>query len=170
MKILISPHSDDESLFGAFTILREKPLVIIVTDSARQAVKGITAAQRREETIAAMKILGAEVQFLGIPDDQLAASLWWTLLPQAEHIYMPAYEEDGNRDHNWIAKSRPDGGNVTRYLTYTTHGKSTGGNRVPFEPEWVGLKLQALACYKSQIAEPSTCEHFVRSQLEYYAA
>ena len=92
MKILISPHNDDETLFCSWTILREKPLVVIVTDSARQASKGITAEQRRAETKAAMDILGVEVRFLGIPDNKLElAPLWAAVLPEAEHIWIPAY-------------------------------------------------------------------------------
>jgi len=33
MKLLLSPHNDDECLFAAYTLMREKPLVIVVTDS-----------------------------------------------------------------------------------------------------------------------------------------
>ena len=35
MKILLAPHNDDEALFAAYTIMREHPLVIVVTDGYR---------------------------------------------------------------------------------------------------------------------------------------
>ena len=171
MKILISPHNDDETLFCSWTILREKPLVVIVTDSARQASKGITAEQRRAETKAAMDILGVEVRFLGIPDNKLElAPLWAAVLPEAEHIWIPAYEEGGNVDHNVIATSQflQNLAPHTHYMTYTNRGKSVGVP-VPYEREWVALKLKAMACYRSQILEPSCSEHFIRDLREYYA-
>jgi LmbE family N-acetylglucosaminyl deacetylase len=175
LKLFLSPHNDDETLFGAFTILRERPLVLIVTDSMRQASKGITAKERRYETMNALRILGGEPYFLGIPDarldaNNLAAGIDGFLATHGpfEHVFAPAIEVNGNVDHNLIAGvmfSIP----TTRYLTYTTAGKSRSAHRVPFEKDWTLLKLQALACYKSQIAEPSTRDHFLREQYEYYA-
>ena len=50
MKLLLSPHNDDECLFAAYTLMREKPLVVIITDSDAHLVEGITAHQRREES------------------------------------------------------------------------------------------------------------------------
>jgi hypothetical protein len=40
VKVFLSPHHDDETLFGAFTLLRERPLVVIVTDSYVQFNRG----------------------------------------------------------------------------------------------------------------------------------
>lgn len=175
MKLLIAPHSDDEALFTSFTILRERPLVLIVTDSMRQASKGITAKERRYETLNALRILGAESYFLGIPDAQLDANNLAAALDDFiathgpfEHVFAPAFEENGNVDHNLIARvtfSIP----TMRYLTYTTAGKSRSAHSVPFEKDWPLVKLQALACYKSQIMEPSTRDHFLRDQYEFYA-
>jgi len=176
MKLFIAPHNDDEALFGAFSILRDRPLVLIVTDSARQASKGITADERRKETLAAMNILGAKVEFLGIPDAALNAGNFLGQIREfleafgpLDHIYSPAFELNGNVDHNVIAGVGLTGP-VTRYLTYTTHGKSRSAVEVPFEKDWPLLKLKALACYESQLREPSTRYHFLRSQLEYYQA
>jgi len=176
MKLLISPHNDDEALFAAFTILRERPLVFIVTDSIRQNGRGITANERRNESIAAMTVLGAEVEFMGIPDAALNAQDFNRRISEFigafgpfDHIYAPAFEVDGNVDHNIIAEHKFDTP-VTRYLTYTKAGKSRSEKVVPFENNWPLIKLKALACYKSQILEPSTRDHFLRDQYEYYAA
>jgi hypothetical protein len=54
-------------------------------------------------------------------------------------------------------------------MTYTHDGRSESSNLVPFESEWIALKLRALLCYKSQILEPSTRDHFLYPQYEYYA-
>lgn len=177
MKLFIAPHNDDETLFGAFTILRERPLVLIVTDSARQAGKGITAEERRQETVDALKILGAEPYFLGIPDELLDVHNLADFLDSFfahrgpfEHVFAPMIEVNGNKDHNLIGDFLCCRAvSTTRYLTYTTAGKSRSEHPVPFEKDWPALKLRALACYRSQIAEPSTRDHFLREQYEYYA-
>jgi LmbE family N-acetylglucosaminyl deacetylase len=175
VKLFISPHNDDEALFGAFTILREKPMVFIVTDSARQMGRGISASERRKESLAAMKVLGAEVEFMGIPDAALNVhdfnkriNEFIAAFGPFEHIYAPAFEAAGNVDHNLIAEHNFDLP-VTRYLTYTKSGKSRSAKMVHFENDWPLLKLQALTCYRTQIFEPSTRDHFLREQYEYYA-
>lgn len=176
MKLFISPHNDDETLFGAFTLLRERPMVLIVTDSARQKAKGITAYERHQESRAALAILGVQMGFLGIPDDLLELpELQYKVLKfiqdfgPFEAIFLPAFESGGNVDHNVVSRICVPGLTPTRYLTYTAAGKSRSEKMVPFEPGWPLLKLQALACYRSQIFEPSTRDHFLRDQYEYYA-
>jgi hypothetical protein len=59
---------------------------------------------------------------------------------------------------------------MTAYLTYTAAGKQTDGRSVPYEPEWIGLKHRALACYRSQFEQPGRAVHFLRDQSEFYAA
>lgn len=57
MKLLISPHNDDETLFAAFTIMRERPVVLVVFDSEVQVLRGFAdcdAVTRRNETMHAM--------------------------------------------------------------------------------------------------------------------
>jgi hypothetical protein len=179
VKLFISPHNDDETLFGAFTILREHPAVLIVTDSQRQEARGISAIERKRETLQALMWLQpTEVHFLHIPDAELSAETFSPAMDRFlrehgpfEHFYVPAFEEGGNVDHNLIASSLTFANKsmVTEYLTYTTAGKSRSQNMVPFEKDWPLLKMQALACYRSQILEPSTRDHFLREQYEYYA-
>ena len=68
MRVFLSPHSDDEILFGAYTIMREKPLVIVCTHATMQGGNGY---ERAMESYKAMKMLGASVMFLGIDEDKL---------------------------------------------------------------------------------------------------
>lgn len=178
MKLFVSPHNDDETLFGAFTILREKPLVVIVFDSYVQWNRGlkVTAIERQLETKAAMNILGVQVEFLGFRDDMPVGELdiaYKLEQYKAEEIFLPAYEEDGHHHHNTVAEvTRVMQGNFRSYLTYTTKGKSISAHPVPlFDPKWIALKHRAMACYESQMSLDSRMgcwPHFMRSISEYY--
>lgn len=182
MAIFIAPHNDDETLFGAFTILREKPLVVIVYDGYLQHDRGlpVEAFQRRNETRRALEHLGGIPCYLGIPDNDpgvtagtIRAKFLEALGRFNETVYAPAWEHDGHDQHNLVASAIDDGPNVKRYLTYTRHGgKSTSGRPVPIEAaEWIPKKLAALACYTSQFnldARMGCFPHFLRDQSEYY--
>ena len=173
MKLFISPHNDDETLFGAFTLLREKPQVLIVYDSHTQLLRGdtITAEQRRQESRAAANILGVDVSFGGVSDTSSDyAECVAALQPfiAAKHVWAPAFEPDGNAQHNLIANA------VTslfpaarRYMTYTRFGKSRG-KLVPIAPGWTQKKLHALACYETQLDLEATRSFFLRDLYEYY--
>ncbi len=180
MSILIAPHNDDETLFGAFTLLRERPLVAVVFDSFVQPARGnpgTSATERRCETLEACKILGVHAVFLGFSDadetvtaDKIRRRLFAAGLVTGP-VFAPAFEPAGNAQHNLVAAAIEDGPGVTRYLTYTPAGKSTSKyGRVPImDPAWIGLKLRALACYESQWAPRLGCfPHFLRDQTEYY--
>jgi len=173
MKLFISPHNDDETLFGAFTILRERPLVVIVYDSWIQFRRGepVTALDRRNESLAAMNILGAEVCFCGLSDEALSLpDCEAALRPYtgAQCVWAPAFERNGNPHHNLVARVAeslfPDS---QRYMTYTSAGKSSGFP-VPIEAGWTLRKLQALACYESQSRLATTRDFFLNDQHEYY--
>lgn len=178
MKILVSPHNDDESLFAAFTILREKPLVLVVFDSYVQPALGIPgtdAETRRNETRAACEILGVQCEFLGFRDDGTPGPMHVKRLIQQHNptqVWCPAYEEGGHDHHNLVAHACNGlPGVEERYLTYRRgFGKSTSARKVAYEPEWVGLKLRALACYRSQWHPQTGCApHFIDSCLsEFY--
>jgi len=122
-KLFLSPHNDDEALFGAFTIMREKPLVLIVTDSHIQYLRGdgITPGQRRLETQRAMKKLGVEIYFLDIPDDNITKEILTTALNtipygnirNAKVVFAPMIE-GGNREtqkniplETWLIRRKP---------------------------------------------------------------
>ena len=173
-KLFIAPHNDDEVLFGAYTIMREKPLVLIVTDSYIQQERGdkATTEQRIAETKEAMKLLGVEVEFLHIPDksfteDKLIEKL---VNYEAETVYAPAVEKGGNWIHNAVGKVVSSMfWNVKRYNTYVSGNDKTQGNIliIPTREE-KELKRKALACYKSQLSIP-TCANFFKHKeiLEY---
>jgi LmbE family N-acetylglucosaminyl deacetylase len=177
--ILIQPHDDDAVLFACWTILRHKPLVVTVFDSYVQPGRGIpgtSAEDRADETNRACLILGVDNVRLGFRDDddtvtpgQIFARAV-NVLPRAiqpsDTIYVPLEESGGHPQHNLVA--RAFGRKTRSYLTYTTEGKSTSCNEVPFEPEWVALKLRALAEFKSQFQPAAGCvEHFLRGLREY---
>lgn len=170
MNLFISPHNDDESLFGAFTLIREKPLVVIVTDSYIQPNRGnvgCSAIERREETIKACQILGCPVVFLGIPDTELNEGNLTARLEPFKHLgfekaYIPA-QQGGNVQHDLIgAVGRKIFACCQEYTTYTKTELWTKGNIevIPTKEE-LDRKNEALACYQSQINLGSTRPHFM---------
>ena len=189
MKLFISPHCDDETLFGAFTILREQPYVMIVYDGYVQQKRGlpVTMLQRRQESIAALDILGIplnKILFCALDDSKeyTEREIGERIITgchiadfQPEEIFMPTNEIKGHRQHNLVARAGLLGilPKITRYMTYTEMGKSVSGKPVVVEnPMWIAKKLQALACYTSQMClEPrmGCAAHFLRSQEEFYA-
>lgn len=167
--ILFSPHCDDESLFCAYTILREKPLVVIVTDSwiqPNRGEKGCDAETRWAETKKAMEILGAPVIRLGIQDFTLDYHIFGTFLQKSldgfDTIYCPAIQE-GNPHHDIVSRAcqYTFGDKCVLYSTYAKGEWATKGDTeiVPTEEEFE-LKKKALQCYTSQLNLPSTKPHF----------
>lgn len=157
MKLFLAPHNDDETLFGAFTIIRENPVVCVVFDSHMQQIPA-GAGVRRQETMLAMQELCAKSPvFLGMPDNDPIPLLKPKLqheFPDPEHVWAPAIEQDGHFDHSLVGRIADEiwPGKVTHYLTYRRGiGKSRSRQEVPYEPEWILRKLRALACYSSQI-------------------
>jgi hypothetical protein len=168
MNLFISPHNDDAVLFGAFTLMREKPVVVTVTDSWIQYNRGekITADQRWQEDVNAMKILGCPIIRLGLRDDIIDE--WFVRHELSkfvgfEKVYAPAVLEGGNEHHNLIGKVAKDifGQACNGYITYTkTNLHLTGNIEVKPTPNEFELKEIALRCYISQINLPSTKPHF----------
>jgi len=170
--VFLSPHNDDETLFGAFTILGDRPRVIVCFRSVVQAQQyGIPHAVREAETAEALRCLGLEGYEQWTISD--AQPDWVRLHDQiaqieASVIYAPLPEADGNAQHNRVGLMAAKlHGKGLYYATYTTKGKSREGRRVVFEPRWPWLKMKALACYQSQATLPSTYDHFLRDQYEY---
>jgi len=174
--IFLSPHNDDEALYGSLTLIRYRPLVIIVTDSFIQPLRGdvnCDAETRRKETIAAMKLVGCPVLFMGIPDNELTEETLRERLQglNPETIYVPAIQ-GGNVHHDIVGKVGLEmfGKKCERYTTYTKTELWTKGNYelTPTHTE-VELKNKMLDCYKSQLQLPSTKPHFdsVRGKSEW---
>src|ERR1041384_7423346 len=159
MKLLLSPHNDDESLFAAYTLMRERPLVIIVTDSDAHLAAGITAHERREESRRACELLGVPVVFLGLKDgalEQHKADLELRLAPFASqswtHIYAPAIQ-GGHKDHDAVGDVVSSMfSSVSYYATYALRELFTPfGKEIEPTREEIDLKNRALDCYPSQI-------------------
>lgn len=171
MKLLLSPHNDDETLFASFTIMRERPTVCVVFDSFVQPSRGLgwcIADRRRAETEEALVELtrheyeGTEVpvNFIGLSDavqHQLSTlgRILYVTFPNAEQVWAPAFEEGGHDQHNLVAQAADIAfpGKVTHYLTYVRgKGKSRNGMEVePRSGDDIARKLRALACYTSQM-------------------
>ena len=163
MKVLLTPHADDETLFAAYTLLREKPLVVLCFAGApRHGSFDVRLA----EFAAAMAVLGCPWTSIAEGPSSLERSLHRL---GADHVYAPLPEADGNDDHNLVGETaaRLWPGRVDFYSTYTLAGRTTHGNPVPCEPTWPDLKRKALACYQSQQAIPGMRAHFVRPLDEY---
>lgn len=162
MPIFLSPHSDDEILFGAYTIMREKPLVVICTHATMQGDNGY---ERAMESYRAMKMLGASVMFLGIDEDELTEELLEEklnpLMADDVRLIAPEYEIYGNPHHNIVAivAERLDWGTQT-YKTYTGLETRTIGKEIIPTPEELELKKRAMLCYQTQIQNPFTSHYF----------
>lgn len=165
--IFLSPHQDDETLYGAFTLMRIKPLVIVCTSSHIQPNRGdagCTNEIRSQETINACAIAGCPVVFLGIPDNALTIENLIERLKvfNPSRIYAPAIQW-GNLQHvlvGMVAKYL-FGDRCEQYTTYTkTELYTTGNYEIKPVHNELELKEKMLACYKSQLALPSTRPHF----------
>lgn len=164
---VIAPHNDDESLFLAYTLIRQQPTVIVVTDSFIQPERGdvgCDAETRRKETIEAMAIAGCPVFFMGIRDTELTEDILISRLNnlRPDRIYVPAIQ-GGNAQHDLVGKvcMQLFGDKCERYTTYTkTELYTTGNYEVKPTREEMGMKAQMLACYQSQVNLPSTRPHF----------
>lgn len=182
--LFLQPHSDDAVLFGCWTLLRERPHVVTVMRCDLQEKRGhaVTAAAREAEDDEAFAILGVTHEQWGHLE---SASAWRDVevqlrrreqLEAVAHVFAPAVEPEGHADHSFLGALTsqifgPD--RVTHYLTYTrADGRSTQGLEVEYEPRWVTLKHQALACYRSQIETPALgcTDHFVGDLREYVQA
>lgn len=177
--LFLSPHNDDEVIWGTFSLLRHRPHVIVVLRSFVQEARGygITWRQREAETDAAMALLDVTWEQWAYDDrdpdwDGVESQL--RLVRDAREVgrvFAPQPEPEGHPHHNevgWLAERVFGERIVTHYMTYTTNGKSVGVP-VPFHPTWVERKHQAMACYTSQSEHPSTQAHFMRDMTEYRA-
>lgn len=182
--LFLAPHNDDETLFGSFLICEFRPDVIVCLRSHVQEQRyGILAHDREIETTSALEeLLGGPGQapwsqwpFLdSAPDwDELRASLE-RVASRGDYdlVFAPEPELHGHEHHNAVGNIVREvfGELVVGYLTYTrSGGRSRGGTEIVPEPEWVERKHRALACYRSQIAEPSCAPWFLGDLREYVA-
>ena len=172
MNLFLSPHNDDEALFGSYLLLRHKPLVVVCFQG-RRARHLPRKEVRNAESAAAMRVLGCDLQCLDVVCDPPGWHRLERLLGQyePEHVWAPLPEENGHPEHNGVGELAermwPD--MVTFYATYTNNGdtRSVTNTLVDVEPGWPELKRAALACYVTQNSKPDTSFHFERPLDEY---
>lgn len=151
MKLFISPHPDDECLFGAYTIIKEKPLVAVFNFMGRQ--------DRSNESKEAIKLLGAESVFI---DSITEMGYYYDV------VYAPALQ-GGHPWHDEVCKMaiKRYSNKVVYYATYDKLNIQPYGRfLVSASDEMKDLKRKALLCYKSQIAE--TPVHFLIENKDEY--
>lgn len=165
MRLFLAPHNDDEALFGAFTIMREQPLVVIVTDSYVQFERGdgITADERWEETRRACAILGVTPMRMGLPDTRLSLAHLTSKLHQYfgvvpfERVYAPALQ-GGHPQHDVVheaARRVFANDRLCYYCTYSSTSRSyanTGARAIIGTDREQARKKAALQQYPSQLA------------------
>lgn len=174
MKLLLAPHSDDETLFASFVQLEHRPKVVVCLQG-RRARHLPRNATREAESRASAEVLGTDVVFIESPCDppdwRTVENFVRSLGAGAEHIFAPLPEVDGASQHNAIgnlAVGLFGADRVTFYATYTLHsGRTQTGARIEERDGWPALKQQALACFRSQSGKPDTAMHFYRDQGEY---
>jgi LmbE family N-acetylglucosaminyl deacetylase len=174
--VLLAPHNDDETLFASFTILRERPRVIVCLRSFKQSASWypggpIDWQEREAETAAAMAILGCDWEQWPYPD---AHPEWATVRSRildldADLVIAPHPEEGGHEHHNKIGEIAGERVSVRFYKTYVDGTVRSSGTEVTPEPWMIPLKLRALACYESQMRSPATAHHFLGPIREYTA-
>lgn len=178
----LSPHNDDETLFGAFTILRHRPHVVICFKSQVQEDRyGITAATREDETERALwnlginnwlqsPILDSNSDWEAMVGKMIALFAELDVVHKPERVWAPYVEDGGHDQHNLVGSVAIGtfGVRYRPYLTYVRGRMRTVGVEVPFEPSWVARKMRALSCYESQIELDNTRPWFTDDTLREY--
>lgn len=163
--VLFSPHSDDEALFAAFSIIRHRPRVVICFPSAGDY--GDTATRTAESRQAVALLGGGDVdQWDGGDIEAQMRDLDARLHPTI--VFAPDIDAS-HPEHRAVAAACAlvFGPRVRWFHTYNDGGKVRTGDPVPFEPGWTERKRAALACYRSQLAHPRARKFFEDDLAEY---
>ena len=166
MNIFLSPHQDDEALFGSYVCIPHKPLIVFVLRSFVEASwpDGPDYETRERESEESCTVLGCDYEQWTHPDDHPD----WDAVRASmekfspERVWAPLPEPGGHPHHNEIGGLARDlWPQTVFYATYThEHGKTTTGTRIEPEEGWEATKREAMACYVSQIRHPYTQEIF----------
>ncbi len=168
MNLFLSPHDDDNVLFGAFTCMREHPLVCIIADSYKQPGRGevgCDAETRAKESFYANKHLGCSIVRLAIRDDIINEPAIKEKLANFhgfDKVYIPALQ-GGSPHHDMVHRAAKEifGDKCVEYTTYTkTELWTTGNTEIVPTPEELIRKYEALQYYQSQIRLAATRPHF----------
>lgn len=167
--VFFAPHNDDEALFGAFTIIRHRPHVVVCFPSARDY--GDTE-RRRDESSQACAVLGAASLTQWDGTDLQVRMRLIDEHAKPSRVFAP-HETTSHPDHYAVfeAASRVFGDRLVRYHTYDggpAHKIRQPSLEVPFEPAWIEMKLRALLCYRTQLQHPRAAAFFANDLAEYY--
>jgi LmbE family N-acetylglucosaminyl deacetylase len=168
--LLFSAHSDDAVLFACYSVLAHEDChVVNVLRSQLQENRGtgVTQEMRHAEDINAMDVLGVGVFEQWAENDanpdwdaitQMMIEIRETENPRL--VIAPLPEIGGHDQHNAVGQLVENvfaDREVKLYATYKRgQARSQVGIEVKPEPWMISVKLHALSCYGSQIAEPST--------------
>jgi len=158
---ILAPHPDDEILFTAYTIIRERPIVVILTFPTLQGNNGL---ERLTESLKAMSMLNAPVLFLNIPEDEFSEDrLREELLKLGitdQKVHVPHL--DGGHEHHDITHKVATEmfWNVSYYRTYGKGETRAKGFEVQATEAERILKRKAMDCYQTQINNPLTSHYF----------
>ncbi len=182
MRLLLAPHSDDECLFAAYTIMRHKPVVVVCT--SYDGGRGPSANDRYAESFHAMSELGATVRFMGMKESLINELDLFNLIKYncnddmrlIDCIYAPDIR-GGHAHHDIVSSVAKRLGEawdipIIYYATYTKDSLKPFGDIeiVPTEAEFQ-LKKRALACYKSQWKlNPQHFEAVLEARSEFYVS
>jgi LmbE family N-acetylglucosaminyl deacetylase len=184
--LCFEPHSDDATLFCAFSAMQHRAHVVTILASHVQfdRGRGITQQQRLAENQAAMRELGLTHEQWhysdALPDwDAVEAAMRVAAdLHEPEIVFAPAPDFEANGHHEdrvppngWGVMQHDMVGNLAGrvfegrarfYTTYTRgNGRTVTGTPVTPTPDQIARKLRALACFRSQIAEETTRAWFM---------
>ncbi len=167
--IVFAPHGDDETLFAAYTCIRERAHVIVCSVDADPHARN----RRSLETTAAIRILGCSHHEWPVPADEMEKHrkqmrTWmesWDsqrlVQSTPSKVYAPAIHSEGHEQHNLIGELAVEvfghTDKLVQYCTYAPRGQRQKGETevIPTSDE-IALKFCALACYRSQIEHPAT--------------
>jgi LmbE family N-acetylglucosaminyl deacetylase len=165
--LLLAPHYDDEILFAAYTLMRERPQIAWVFPP-RNHLDHLDRRGESHDALLALGISFASVQtrFESVCyEGALGEDAWPYGLVEHLHdveydmVYAPAPHDHGHHEHNVVGRVALDtlgAERVTWYQTYTrTKGRQKYGNLVEPDPDMIARKLRALACFTTQIAHPA---------------
>lgn len=176
MNLFVAPHNDDETLFGAFTLIREKPFVVVLTDSYIQPNRGevgCDAESRMLESKNAMDVLGCPFLQAGIRDTGMKAEIVADILGRFsgfDTVYVPALQ-GGHPHHDLVCvvATKVFGSRCKYYTTYTKSDLyTTGKEEVVPTIEELELKDKAMECYTSQLRINGPHFDAVRGKSEWF--
>jgi len=177
VKLLLSPHNDDEALFAAFTVAAEMAHVVVCFRSPRHY--GDPGTREAESRQAVALLGGTFEQREDVGEDRCDPAaravelLAWARAYDAKHRPERVWAPDALASHPEhvavaLVARQVFRGRLTTYCTYVLGTSDeprrvTSARPVAPDPRHVSAKLRALSCYESQIRHPRAGQFFTWS-------